>query len=281
MYVTADPDGPPREAEVHSAASQVVALEARATRRRGPRSMRPSVAATTPIATFKQQYPATLQFAYGTPKYEKPFFVRSIWHDGKFTYIKSDARELPALYELADGRPALVNFQVQGKHLRRAEGARTRLSRARQRAVRLPAGTVAMADGTRRTAATVTDNRTAPRGVMPRGTQTWLMAGWRLVILAIIVFTGRPAPAHASQRRPRARTALAPSPDRLREYQDRLRALDERAGSKPSRRTPTSASRPARSPIAEPRRAAPAPDAIQQDAHAGASTRASSPATWS
>ena len=64
------------------------------------------------IATFKQQYPAALQFAYGTPKYHKPFYVRSIWHDGQFTYIKSDARELPALYELKDGQPSLVNFQV-------------------------------------------------------------------------------------------------------------------------------------------------------------------------
>ena len=62
---------------------------------------------------FRQQYPAALQFAYGTPKYEKPFFVRSIWHDGQFTYIKSDARELPALYEVKDGQPSLVNFQVQ------------------------------------------------------------------------------------------------------------------------------------------------------------------------
>ena len=50
---------------------------------------------------------------YGTPKYEKPFLVRSIWHDGQFTYIKSDATELPALYEVKDGKPALVNFQVQ------------------------------------------------------------------------------------------------------------------------------------------------------------------------
>ena len=62
---------------------------------------------------FRQQYPGRLQFAYGTPKYEKPFFVRSIWHDGEFTYIKSDARELPALYEVKDGQPSLVNFQVQ------------------------------------------------------------------------------------------------------------------------------------------------------------------------
>ena len=65
------------------------------------------------IASFRKQYPATLAFAFGSPKYEKPFFVRSIWHDGEFTYIRSDARELPTLYELRDGQPSLVNFQVQ------------------------------------------------------------------------------------------------------------------------------------------------------------------------
>jgi type IV secretion system protein VirB9 len=65
------------------------------------------------IASFRHEYPGRLVFNYETPKYEKPFFVRSIWHDGEFTYIKSDAKELPALYELMDGRPALVNFQVQ------------------------------------------------------------------------------------------------------------------------------------------------------------------------
>ena len=65
------------------------------------------------LASFRKDYPATLTFAFGTPKYEKPFFVRSIWHDGQFTYIRSDARELPALYELRDGEPSLVNFQVQ------------------------------------------------------------------------------------------------------------------------------------------------------------------------
>ena len=48
-----------------------------------------------------------------SPKYEKPFFVRSMWHDGQFTYLKSDATELPALYELKDGKPAIVNFQVR------------------------------------------------------------------------------------------------------------------------------------------------------------------------
>jgi hypothetical protein len=40
--------------------------------------------------------------------------VRAIWHDGQFTYVKTDATELPALYEVKDGTPALVNFQVRG-----------------------------------------------------------------------------------------------------------------------------------------------------------------------
>ena len=65
------------------------------------------------VAAYRQQYPTRLQFPYGAPKYEKPFFVRSMWHDGQFTYVKSDATELPALYELKDGKPSIVNFQVR------------------------------------------------------------------------------------------------------------------------------------------------------------------------
>jgi type IV secretion system protein VirB9 len=64
------------------------------------------------IATYEQQYPTQLQFVYGATRYAKPFLVRSIWHDGRFTYIKSDASELPALYEMKDGKPSLLNFQV-------------------------------------------------------------------------------------------------------------------------------------------------------------------------
>ena len=66
------------------------------------------------IAVYQQQYPLRLRFPYAAPKYEKPFFVRAIWNDGQFTYIRSDAAELPALYEMKDGSPSLVNFQVQG-----------------------------------------------------------------------------------------------------------------------------------------------------------------------
>jgi type IV secretion system protein VirB9 len=65
------------------------------------------------VATAKQEFPTHMQFPYAAVKYERPFLLRAIWHDGQFTYLQSDAAELPALYELKDGKPALVNFQVQ------------------------------------------------------------------------------------------------------------------------------------------------------------------------
>src|SRR6266545_4670272 len=75
----------------------------------------------------------------------------------------------------------------------------------------------------------VTDHRTAPPGVLPRRTQTWLMIGVALGVLAIIVFAGHPAPPSRPASPGVATMALAPSPERLRDYQDRLRVLDERA----------------------------------------------------
>ena len=111
VYVAADPNAKRGKPKYYSAA-QVSALQQELTQ------VRAAVDAATSrsdesIASFRHEYPARLVFAYGTPKYEKPFFVRSIWHDGEFTYIKSDARELPALYEIKDGQPSLVNFQVE------------------------------------------------------------------------------------------------------------------------------------------------------------------------
>lgn len=93
-------------------AAQVEALElqiadARAAQRETERKAEEATAA------YRQDYPARLQFVYGPLKYEKPFLVRSVWHDGQFTYLKSDATELPALYEVKDGKPALLNFQVR------------------------------------------------------------------------------------------------------------------------------------------------------------------------
>jgi type IV secretion system protein TrbI len=70
----------------------------------------------------------------------------------------------------------------------------------------------------------VTDRRLMPRGVLPRGVQTWLLAGLAAFMLLIMFVVGRPdAPARLA---PTTAPAIAPSADRVRDYQDRLRALE-------------------------------------------------------
>src|SRR5689334_9357397 len=71
---------------------------------------------------------------------------------------------------------------------------------------------------------TVVDRRPVPRGVLPKGIQTWLMAGIAGVIVIIILFAGQP---QAPQRTVQAATpSAAASPDRVRDYQQRLNAIN-------------------------------------------------------
>jgi len=78
------------------------------------------------------------------------------------------------------------------------------------------------------TAATppVTDHRPVPRGVLPRGFQTWLMVGIAVGIVLIILIAGQPERPAAPA--PTVPAPLAPNPDRLRDYQERLRAMEAR-----------------------------------------------------
>jgi type IV secretion system protein VirB9 len=65
------------------------------------------------VAAFRATYPVRLQFPYQYRAHEKPFEVSAIYTDGTFTFIRAGATELPALYEIRDGQPNLVNFQVE------------------------------------------------------------------------------------------------------------------------------------------------------------------------
>lgn len=64
---------------------------------------------------FRAAYAAKIRFDYTfDPKAARePFEVSAIYHDDSFTYIKCAAREKPALYELKDGKPNLIGFQVE------------------------------------------------------------------------------------------------------------------------------------------------------------------------
>ncbi len=66
------------------------------------------------IDGFREAYPRKLKFPYRLNKkaHEWPFMVSGMWHDGQFTYLRSTAQESPALYELKDGKPSLVAYDL-------------------------------------------------------------------------------------------------------------------------------------------------------------------------
>ena len=66
------------------------------------------------INSFRAIYPTRLKFPYrlADKALKWPFLVESMWHDGRFTYLRSHAQESPALYEIKDGKPALVAYDL-------------------------------------------------------------------------------------------------------------------------------------------------------------------------
>ena len=65
------------------------------------------------VEAFRANYPvAHLAFDYKY-KNKPPFDIDAIYHDDHFTYIKSSAPEKFAVYELKDGKPDLVSFQLK------------------------------------------------------------------------------------------------------------------------------------------------------------------------
>jgi type IV secretory pathway VirB9-like protein len=71
--------------------------------------------ANSEIAHYKRTYPAKLQFDYSFSRKatQAPFLVSQIYHDDAFTYVKSSAPEKPAIYELKDSKPSLINFDYE------------------------------------------------------------------------------------------------------------------------------------------------------------------------
>jgi type IV secretion system protein VirB9 len=64
------------------------------------------------VEQFRSEYPTkSLKFDY-IYRDRKPFNIAAIYHDGQFTYIKSSATEKFSIYELKDGKPSLVSFQL-------------------------------------------------------------------------------------------------------------------------------------------------------------------------
>ena len=67
---------------------------------------------TQAVDEYKSAYPMQLKFDYTFKTNEPPFNIQAIYHDDKFTYIKTDAPEKFSIYEMRDGKPNLVTYQL-------------------------------------------------------------------------------------------------------------------------------------------------------------------------
>jgi type IV secretion system protein VirB9 len=68
---------------------------------------------TQAVDQYKDSYQAQMKFDYRYKANEAPFNIASIYHDDRFTYIKSDAQEKFTLYEVRDGAPNLINYDLR------------------------------------------------------------------------------------------------------------------------------------------------------------------------
>ena len=65
------------------------------------------------VDEYKSAYPLQLKFDYSFKANEAPFDIQSIYHDDKFTYIKTNAPEKFSVYEMKDGKPNLISCELR------------------------------------------------------------------------------------------------------------------------------------------------------------------------
>jgi len=54
-------------------------------------------------------------YKYSSSAGRNPFNVTGIYHDDRFTYIEARPKEAPAVYEVKDGKPSLIQFEFDQK----------------------------------------------------------------------------------------------------------------------------------------------------------------------
>jgi type IV secretion system protein VirB9 len=110
LKVVIEPSDPSSLAAANGADKLVSAGEVEVARAQAQAAQTHAAAA---VEQFRADYPTqALKFDY-TFHDEKPFDVSAIYHDDKFTYIKSSATEKFSIYELKDGKPDLITFQLK------------------------------------------------------------------------------------------------------------------------------------------------------------------------
>jgi len=110
------PSGAPLRGYVRAADAEAYRKELESAHLQAAEQVRAAEAhATEEVNQFRSAYATKLRFDYALdPKASRePFLVTALYHDDSFTYIRCAAREKPALYEIKDGKPNLISFQVE------------------------------------------------------------------------------------------------------------------------------------------------------------------------
>lgn len=69
----------------------------------------------TKAEQYRSEYPGSLYFDFTWDERKgKELGLQQIWHDDKFTYLRGHFQETPALYEVKDKKPSLINFDFNG-----------------------------------------------------------------------------------------------------------------------------------------------------------------------
>lgn len=101
---------------VHAADAEAYRKELTELRQQTAEQVRNAQAhATEEVGQFRAAYATKLRFDYVLDQKasREPFLVSAIYHDDTFTYIRCAAREKPVFYEMKDGKPNLVSFQLE------------------------------------------------------------------------------------------------------------------------------------------------------------------------
>jgi len=64
------------------------------------------------VDEYKSAYPLDMKFDYRFKANQSPFDISAIYHDEKFTYIKTTAPEKFSVYEVRDGKPNLITYEL-------------------------------------------------------------------------------------------------------------------------------------------------------------------------
>ena len=94
-------------------AAAALEREAEATRQEARKAIeRARQDADQRVEAFRTSYPRSLRFEYELEREARagPFRVAAMWLDDRFTYIRADPEEAPALYESRDGKPSMVPY---------------------------------------------------------------------------------------------------------------------------------------------------------------------------